>query len=826
MALDGSGVEGDPWLIQSLEDFNDFAADANYWDDYTRLETDVNLAGRTYSTAVIAPDVNNSNTWFDDTAFTGVFDGDDHKITNLSIDDAGAYKDYLGLFGCIGEGGEVRNLGLEGVSIVGTGSFVGSMVGENLGIVSNCYSTGNVSGSSIVGGLVGQNGVVLPPPTFSIKAGYIYNSCSTGSVQGNSCVGGLVGGNSGFVSDCNSTSSVNGFDSVGGLAGGNWYGSVSHCYSTGDVSGVYCVGGLVGFSGENSNVSKCYSTGETSGDHVVGGLIGRNVGIVSNCYSTGDVSGFYCVGGLVGDNFNYVYISNCYSTGDVNGLEVVGGLVGANHGTVLNCYSIGDVNGLEVVGGLMGYNFDSVSNCFWDTDTQTHGVTESIGLNEEGTITNVSGLPTAQMQTENTFTDFGWDFIDEYANGTSETWQMPAGGGYPILSFFHIDIPYPLAGSGTEEKPYLVSDANELGMLSWYTDGCHIKMTRDIDLSGINWSVPVVLAFSGYFDGNNCIINSMQISGSGYLGLFGFLRDQGQIRNLGLVGGSIRGTGNFIGGLVGYKQKGFVSHCYSISDISGLKYVGGLVGENWNGNVSNCYSTGDVNGVSNVGGLVGENWKGNVSNCYSTGDVNGVSNVGGLVGYNYFGGVSNCYSTGDVNGGEHVGGLAGYNLYGNVLNCYSTGDVSGDDDVGGLVGYDYYGSVSNCFWDTDNQTHGVTESIGLNEEGTITNVSGLTTAEMQTKNTFTDAGWDFITPIWKMNCEGMSYPKLSLWQPVPGDFLCPDGVNFFDYSFFAAHWAEDNCGASNDCDGRDLDLLGSVDIKDLRIFADNWLAGF
>ena len=36
-ALDGSGTEEDPWLIQSLEDFNDFAADANYRDDYTRL---------------------------------------------------------------------------------------------------------------------------------------------------------------------------------------------------------------------------------------------------------------------------------------------------------------------------------------------------------------------------------------------------------------------------------------------------------------------------------------------------------------------------------------------------------------------------------------------------------------------------------------------------------------------------------------------------------------------------------------------------------------------------------------------------------------------
>jgi len=43
LALDGSGTEQDPWRIKSLDDFNDFAADAHYWDDCTRLETDVNL---------------------------------------------------------------------------------------------------------------------------------------------------------------------------------------------------------------------------------------------------------------------------------------------------------------------------------------------------------------------------------------------------------------------------------------------------------------------------------------------------------------------------------------------------------------------------------------------------------------------------------------------------------------------------------------------------------------------------------------------------------------------------------------------------------------
>jgi hypothetical protein len=142
------------------------------------------------------------------------------------------------------------------------------------------------------------------------------------------------------------------------------------------------------------------------------------------------------------------------------------------------------------------------------------------------------------------------------------------------------------------------------------------------------------------------------------------------------------------------------------------------------------------------------------------------------------------------------------------------------------VGVNYLvGIVSNCFWDTNTQTHGVTNSIGHNQ-GTATNVASLTTPQMQTQSTFTDAGWDFSTPIWKMNCEGMSYLKLSWWQPVLGDFLCPDGVNFVDFSFFAAHWAEDNCGASNDCDGTDLDRLGTVENNDLRIFVDNWLRDF
>ena len=328
LALDGAGTEGDPWLIQSLEDFNDFAADANYWDDYTRLETDVNLAGMVYERAIIAPDVNDAS-WFQGTPFTGVFDGNNHKITNLTIDDAGAGNGFLGLFGFIDDG-EVRNLGLEG---------------------------GSISGQYYVGGLLGCN----------------------------------------------------------------LRGEVSNCYSTGDVSGDWEVGGLVGTN--SASISDCYSTGDVSGISIVGGLVGRNHDSVLGCYSTGDVSGTGdAVGGLLGINYDGS-VSNCYATGNVNGVDDVGGLSGDNLvGSVSNCYATGDVNGVSHVGGLLGRNGDSISNCFWDTTTQTHGVTESIG-DPGGTITNVLGLPTTQLHQQSTFTD--WDFIN--------TWNIGENQTYPYL---------------------------------------------------------------------------------------------------------------------------------------------------------------------------------------------------------------------------------------------------------------------------------------------------------------------------------------------------------------------------------------------------------
>jgi len=329
--------------------------------------------------------------WFQGTAFTGVFDGNDHKVENLNIDDGGAGNDYVGLFGSVSFG-VVRNLGLESGSVSGE-YVVGGLAGDNYhAYMWNCYSTGDVSGVGEVGGLVGCD-----------WAGEIWNCYATGDVSGVGEVGGLVG----FALNL-----------------------ISNCHATGDVNGVDNVGGLVGYA-EDTYITNCDATGDVNGVDNVGGLVGEGtITSITNCYSTGDITASSTGGGLVGDNTKSGSISNCYSTGDVNGGSRVGGLVARNIGSISNCYSAGDVSGVEEVGGLVGGNHvaGSISNCYWDTSTQTHGVTDSIG-DPGGTATNVHGLPTAELHQQSTFTD--WDFIGVWNIGENQTYPylrtVPAG---------------------------------------------------------------------------------------------------------------------------------------------------------------------------------------------------------------------------------------------------------------------------------------------------------------------------------------------------------------------------------------------------------------
>ena len=225
----GTGDVNDPYQIATVADLLALRADTNDYGKNFALTADIDLAAYTFTTAVIAPDGNNSNYEFDGIAFTGVFDGAGHKIINLTVDTDGAGNECLGLFGAIALG-EVKNLGLENVSIAsGNNSWcLGGLAGWNNGAISNCYSTGTVTSGS-----------------------------------DSMCLGGLVGLNYwGTISNCFATGIVtsgNGSSFLGGLAGYNYFGTISNCFSTGTVTSgndsLY-LGGLVG--GNDGTINSCY----------------------------------------------------------------------------------------------------------------------------------------------------------------------------------------------------------------------------------------------------------------------------------------------------------------------------------------------------------------------------------------------------------------------------------------------------------------------------------------------------------------------------------------------------------------------------------------
>jgi hypothetical protein len=142
-------------------------------------------------------------------SFSGSFDGNDLTICHLKI----RGQSYLGLFGRLAYGAEVKNLWIVDANIVGSGDCVGGLVGMNGdgGTVTKCHSTSEVSGNHSVGGLVGFNGY----------GSHVTQCYSVGVVSGSERVGGMVGGNIGTVSQSYSTGAVSGSGRVGGLVGDN-----------------------------------------------------------------------------------------------------------------------------------------------------------------------------------------------------------------------------------------------------------------------------------------------------------------------------------------------------------------------------------------------------------------------------------------------------------------------------------------------------------------------------------------------------------------------------------------------------------------------------
>jgi len=582
---------------------------------------------------------------------------------------------------------------------------------------------------------------------------------------------------------------------TGSLVGFLENGTISGCYAQGgSVSG----GGLVGYN-DNGIIAKCYSSITVEGGIYTGGLVEENYGgEIYNCCSVGTVSGGNVVGGLVG--WNGGIVRDCYSSSDTSGDDEVGGLVGDNdhNSEIIRCYSVGSVSGTSNVGGLVGFNHyvEGVKDSFWDVNTS-----------DCNSSAGGMGMTTAEMQDAGTYLFWGCD--------SNFVWMIDAGNDYPRLWWEQKPGEVINLGCGTEGDPYLISLPGQMKMIGaglWHWDK-HFRLIADVDLGGIDMNIigDSSVPFTGVFDGNSHTISNFTytriVENEIGIGLFGNVGEaaesNGQVKDLGLIGPdcavSAVGYVFCVGALVGWLEEGSISSCYvEDGNVSGEDFVGALVG------AASSSST--------------------ITKCYSSGSVLGDSWVGGLTGGSCM--VTQSYSVASVSGNEGVGGLVGQN--GNdITHCYSAGSVTGSSNVGGLVGYDDSGVYTKCFWDSD-----VNPDVNGIGNTTDPNVIGESTANMQTESTYTDAGWDFVgevingpNDIWDI-CEGTNYPKLTWQIPLPGDFICPDGVEMIDFSILGLAWLSSS-GQPNWNPVCDISEPNDnfIDELDLKVFTENWLAG-
>lgn len=230
--LKGEGTAASPFLINNVDDLvwfqkkvDELAADGStqFAGKYFKLTADINLADINWN-----PIGSMSG---DHGSFKGVFDGDNHTISNLNVEQNG---NGIGLFARTAGNAVIKNLKLNNVTVKSTdnSNYVGGVVGNAYAStkIENVHLSGNIyiSGRGYIGGIAGHGYVVMD--NVSVVA--------TGDGQGNDkglvtstfwCAGGILGyGGEGATNIMNAnvenvvvTSAAGGLGAIVGMAEDN-----------------------------------------------------------------------------------------------------------------------------------------------------------------------------------------------------------------------------------------------------------------------------------------------------------------------------------------------------------------------------------------------------------------------------------------------------------------------------------------------------------------------------------------------------------------------------------------------------------------------------
>ena len=235
-ALSGSGTSANPYVINTVADWNTAATKQQYYYNgnnyvYIKLGADLNFSGKTFNIYGLSPSGLATDRMIR-------FDGQGHTISGITISKTNS-QEVAALFCGLSAGGSISHLTVANSSFQAN-KYVAGIVADNGGTVSDCHVASTVTlkvSNTYCGGIVARN------YTPNSSTGGTVTGCTVGAcLQLPSCtmnkaaLGGIVGdqNSAGTINDCLFKGSVtvyNGDTTLFGCITESNYGTITgNCY--------------------------------------------------------------------------------------------------------------------------------------------------------------------------------------------------------------------------------------------------------------------------------------------------------------------------------------------------------------------------------------------------------------------------------------------------------------------------------------------------------------------------------------------------------------------------------------------------------------------
>ena len=634
----GSGEE---WLVETVGKIYTMKTDAKYV-----LMKDIDLSEKAW-TPIGMPEVKNASGEVikEGTVLTNTFEGNNHKITGLTITGEQETKD-IGLFSV--SQASINHLTLENVNIhnvtfsstaksvlddeeeSSTNSSIAGLVGcmlnnENEIILNRCKISGTINPdieantefeddteytNIYIAGLVGyiysdnenKYEIYNCENTANVYSGIKYDKYSEGFEQGN-----------------HFANRTKPYRIAGIISATNAELEVYNCKNSGEIQGDQGIAGIVAYvSGNGITVYNCSNEGDLKARTYTGGIIGKvktenfNNIVIYNCKNSGKVmnfenenlyfySGAYC-GGILGNlegNYKNVKIFNCINSGELNEKHRSGGIIGYLNGKYENiqidrCKSRNIIQGGDGLGGIAGIidnlNYETQSNIYITNCTNESEISSSHG-------NNVGGIA---------------GYIFNITNINDDTIQP---------SILVIEDCNNIANITVSKDPRSNVKLEKIGGIVGKIYSGESKVTKCINEGKIEI---VNYINKGYNEAENetgGIIGEDGSNSSEYMNC----ENKGEIIGYDRIGGIV----GSISGMTGYTRK--VLECTNSGNITG-HIVGGIIGyiSNEITYVENCSNKGNLSREDNlnkiwayIGGIIGETGQGQyvIDGCTNSGKL-------------------------------------------------------------------------------------------------------------------------------------------------------------------------------------------------------------